>query len=82
MRVCALCRLGVRVPAILISPWVAKGTVVGTDRVFEHASIPNTVTQHFLGSNTAGTAREQNAQTFLDLLSLDTMRTDSIFFNT
>ena len=75
-------RLGVRVPAILISPWVAKGTVVGTDRVFEHASIPNTVTRHFLGSNTAGTAREQNAQTFLDLLSLDTMRTDSIFFNT
>lgn len=75
-------RLGVRVPAILISPWVPKGGVVGTDRVFEHASIPATVTNHFIGSYTASTKREQNAQTFLDLLSLDVMRTDSVFFNT
>ncbi|MGC2161532.1 MAG: alkaline phosphatase family protein [Silvibacterium sp.] len=75
-------RLGVRVPAILISPWIPKGTVVGTDRIFEHASIPNTVTNHFLGSNTTGTVREQGAQTFLDLLSLETMRTDSVVFNT
>jgi phospholipase C len=75
-------RLGVRVPAILISPWVPKGTIVGTDRVFEHASIPNTVTNHFLGSNTIGTQREQNSQTFLDLLSLEAMRTDSVYFNT
>ena len=74
-------RLGVRVPAILISPWIPKGTVVGTDRVFEHASIPATVTNHFIGSYTASTAREQSAQTFLDLLSLDTMRTDSVVFN-
>lgn len=75
-------RLGVRVPAILISPWVPKGTIVGSDRVFEHASIPNTVTRHFIGSNTIGTQREQAAQTFLDLLSLGTMRTDSLVFNT
>jgi phospholipase C len=75
-------RLGVRVPAILISPWIPKGTVVGTDRVFEHASIPATVTGHFIGSYTASTAREQSAQTFLDLLSLDTIRTDSVVFNT
>jgi phospholipase C len=75
-------RLGVRVPAILISPWVPKGTVVGTDRVFEHASIPATVTSHFIGNYTASTLREQSAQTFLDLLSLDTMRTDTVVFNT
>jgi phospholipase C len=75
-------RLGVRVPAILISPWIPKGTVVGTDRVFEHASIPATVTSHFIGSYTASTAREQSAQTFLDLLSLDNIRTDSVVFNT
>jgi len=74
-------RLGVRVPAILISPWVPKGTVVGTDRVFEHASIPNTVTNHFIGSYPAATPREQAAQTFLDLLSLPTMRTDSVVFS-
>jgi phospholipase C len=75
-------RLGVRVPAILISPWVPKGTVVGTDRVFEHASIPNTVTNHFIGAYPAATAREQAAQTFLDLLSLPVMRTDSVVFST
>ncbi len=75
-------RLGIRVPAVLISPWIPKGTVVGIDRVFEHASIPNTVTRKFTGSNTIGTAREQNSQTFLDLLSLDTMRTDYLVFST
>jgi phospholipase C len=75
-------RLGVRVPAILVSPWVAKGFVVPSERIFEHASIPATASSHFIGAYTANTQREQNAQTFLDLLSLDEMRTDSIFFNT
>jgi phospholipase C len=75
-------RLGVRVPAILVSPWVPKGMVVPADRVFEHASIPATASSHFIGTYSANTQREQNAQTFLDLLSLDTMRTESIFFNT
>jgi phospholipase C len=75
-------RLGVRVPAILISPWVAAGTVVGTDRVFEHASIPATVTNHFIGAYPTATPRERAAQTFLDLLSLPAMRTDNITFNT
>jgi phospholipase C len=75
-------RLGIRVPAILVSPWVPKGTVVGADRVFEHASIPATATNHFIGNYDARTPREKNAQTFLDLLSLDTMRTDSLIFNT
>jgi phospholipase C len=68
-------RLGVRVPAILISPWVPKGLVVN-GRVFEHASIPATVTKHFLGSYTQRTAREIAADTFLDLVSLDVMRQD------
>jgi len=74
-------RLGVRVPAIAISPWIAKGTIVpGTEdpanqRVFEHASIPATVTSHFLGDYDARTDREKKAETFLDLLT-DTMRPD------
>ena len=68
-------RLGVRVPAILISPWVPKGLVVN-GRVFEHASIPATVTKHFLGSYAQRTAREIAADTFLDLVSLDVMRQD------
>jgi phospholipase C len=74
-------RLGVRVPAVLISPWIAKGTVIGADRIFEHASIPATATSHFIGNYAARTPREQAAQTFLDLLSLDAMRTDSVTFN-
>lgn len=74
-------RLGVRVPAVLISPWIPKGTVVpGTEagaagRVFEHASIPATATSHFVGSYDKRTPREKAAATFLDLLS-DQMRPD------
>jgi phospholipase C len=74
-------RLGVRVPAVLISPWIPKGTVVSADRVFEHASIPNTVTSHFMGAYAAATAREKAAETFLDLLSLPAMRTDNVVFS-
>lgn len=68
-------RLGVRVPAILISPWIPKATVVD-GRTFEHASIPATVTKFFLGDYPQRTAREAAADTFLDLLSLDAMRQD------
>jgi phospholipase C len=75
-------RLGVRVPAILISPWIAKATVVpGTEdpvngRIFEHASIPATVTKKFLGTYDDRSPREKAALTFLDLLT-DTMRPES-----
>ncbi|MEO7190746.1 MAG: alkaline phosphatase family protein [Vicinamibacterales bacterium] len=72
-------RLGVRVPAILISPWIPKGTVVG-GRTFEHASIPATVTDFFIGSFDARSPREKDAETFLDLLSLTEMRTDAPLF--
>jgi phospholipase C len=70
-------RLGVRVPALLISPWVARGRIVD-GRVFEHASIPATVTQWRLpGFDDANrTAREAGAETFLDLLELPAPRTD------
>jgi phospholipase C len=75
-------RLGLRVPAILVSPWVAKATVVPgpedpvNGKVFEHASIPATVTSFFLGDYAARSPREQQALTFLDLLS-DEMRPDA-----
>src|ERR1700674_818534 len=68
-------RLGVRVPAILVSPWIPKGTVV-SGRTFEHASIPATVTKFFLGDYDQRSPREKSAETFLDLLSLPVMRTD------
>jgi phospholipase C len=79
-------RLGVRVPAILISPWIPKGTVVPgvgpqDGRIFEHASIPATVTKLFLGDYDARSVREKKADTFLDLLTLDQMRTDAPDFD-
>ncbi len=78
-------RLGVRVPAILISPWIPKGTVV--DRVFDHASIPATVTKFFIGDYAPRSPRETSADIFIEpnrqgadparnLFSLTTMRTD------
>jgi hypothetical protein len=73
-------RLGIRVPAVLISPWVAAGTVID-GRTFEHASIPATVTSFFIGAYDQRTPREKAADTFLDLLSLDTMRQDWTIFN-
>jgi phospholipase C len=74
-------RLGVRVPAILVSPWVQKGTVVD-GRNFEHASIPATVMAWLLpqhGSKNRS-VRELNAETFLDLLTLGAPREDCIEF--
>jgi phospholipase C len=78
-------RLGVRVPAILISPWIPKGTVV--DRVFDHASIPATITKFFLGDYSPRSPRETSADIFIEpnvqpvdptrnLLSLAAMRAD------
>jgi phospholipase C len=72
-------RLGVRVPAILVSPWVPKGTVIND--VYEHASIPGTLTQWFLpnfdtGNADARSPREKTANTFLDQLSLDAQRSE------
>jgi phospholipase C len=75
-------RLGVRVPAILVSPWIPKATVVPgpedpvNGRIFEHASIPATVTRQFLGTYNDRSPREKAALTFLDLLS-DTMRPEA-----
>jgi phospholipase C len=74
-------RLGIRVPAVLVSPWIPEATVV-TDRVFDHASIPATVTRQFIGSYSARSPREINADTFLDFLTLSSPRTDRITFQT
>jgi phospholipase C len=73
-------RLGVRVPAILISPWIPKGTVVD-GRIFEHASIPATVTGHFLGTYDPRSPREKAAETFLDLLTSPVLRNDCPVFD-
>jgi phospholipase C len=79
-------RLGVRVPAILVSPWIPAGTVV--NRVFDHASIPATVTKFFLGDYSGDRSpREIAADVFIEpqgetvdpdrnVLSLEVMRAD------
>jgi phospholipase C len=78
-------RLGVRVPAILISPWIPKNTV--ENRVFDHASIPATVARFFSSDDWHVSPREKAADVFIEpnganvdparnLLSLDVMRTD------
>jgi phospholipase C len=76
-------RLGVRVPAILVSPFVAKGTVVDDGRIFEHSSIPATAMKWLLPNfdNSQRSPREAVAPTFLDLLTLDTMRNDTPEFS-
>ena len=83
-------RLGVRVPAVLVSPWIPKGTVV--NRVFDHASIPATITKFFLGDASPRSPREISADVFIEpksanvdparnLLSLAAMRADCPDFN-
>lgn len=67
-------RLGVRVPAVLVSPWVARGTVIND--VFEHASIPGTVTDYFIGEYDERSPREKVANMFLNSVSLKKMRSD------
>jgi phospholipase C len=74
-------RLGIRVPAVLVSPWIPRGTVVpgpedsANGRIFEHASIPATVSNFFLQGDVKRTVREKNAATYLDLLTAQ-MRPD------
>jgi len=67
-------RLGVRVPAILISPWVGRGVI---NDIYEHASIPATITEYFLGAYAARSPREIAANTFLNSISLPAMRPDN-----
>ncbi len=59
-------QLGVRVPAILVSPRTGKGTVNST--VFDHSSIPATLRAMF-GMARFLTARDAQAATFEGMLS-------------
>lgn len=67
-------RLGVRVPAILVSPWVEKGQIDST--VYEHASLPATV-RNLFGLPDSLTARDRAANTFEKNLSRSTPRSDA-----
>jgi phospholipase C len=74
-------RLGVRVPAILISPWIEPGTVLHgptgpfPTSEFEHSSIPATVKKIFHLKNFL-TKRDAWAGTFEGIINRTTPRTD------
>jgi phospholipase C len=65
-------RLGVRVPAVLVSPYIPAGTVIG-DTVFDHASLAATARKVFIGAgweDTFLTQRDKVANTFEGVLTL------------
>ncbi|KAM0935439.1 putative phospholipase C [Dioscorea sansibarensis] len=74
-------RLGVRVPTILISPWIEPGTVLHgpsgpyPNSEFEHSSIPATVKKIF-NLKSFLTKRDAWAGTFETVLTRTTPRTD------
>jgi phospholipase C len=57
-------RIGLRVPAIVISPWIAKGSI--EHRMLQHTSIIKTVCEIF-DLNGPLNRRDQSAQSFGDL---------------
>jgi len=61
-------RLGIRVPAVMASPYIKPGTVIGSadGTLYDHASIIATARKLFLPDwqNTALTNRDKNAMTF------------------
>ena len=77
-------RLGIRVPAIFISPWIDSGTLIQTQ--YEHASIPATVANRFIADPAQRnlTPRESRANLFTqdpNLFTLPEARTDSFYFS-
>jgi phospholipase C len=70
-------RLGIRVPAVVISPWIDPLTIDSTR--YEHASIAATARRMFLGDAWQTkflNKRDQAANTFERNLTRDTARTD------
>ena len=66
-------RLGLRVPAVLISPFIPERTIVHTR--LEHASVPATLKVLF-GLSDFLTDRDRHANTFHGVAELDLPRTD------
>ncbi|MBY5164466.1 phosphoesterase [Nitriliruptoria bacterium AS10] len=66
---------GVRVPALVVSPWVAAGVVDHTVR--EHSSVPATVAQLFGVAAPARASAAPFAGGVVDLLTQATPRTDA-----
>ena len=73
-------RLGVRVPAVLISPYIAPGTIDPT--IYDHSSVIATARKLLIPNvaNSHLTLRDKNANTFEHNLTLAQARTDNIDF--
>jgi phospholipase C len=74
--------LGIRVPAVIVSPFIRSGTVDHT--VYDHTSLIATARKLFLGADWEKsflTRRDQNAKTFDHLLTLKSPRTDVVSFD-
>jgi phospholipase C len=61
---------GVRTPAIVVSPWIPRGTI--DHRIYDHASVPATLEAVFQLQPL--TARDASARSLMPLLSLPTPR--------
>ena len=71
-------RFGVRVPAVLVSPLIANGTVFRAPgpTPIDHTSILKTVEERWLPAGTSLTKRDAAAPSLGDVLTLSTPRTD------
>lgn len=76
-------RYGVRVPAVLVSPWIPAGSIVrrpkGSKYPYDHTSVIKTLRKIFEIGGTALTPRENAAPDFLDVLSLPEPTNDGPF---
>ena len=72
-------RLGVRVPAVFVSPCIPAGTVI-SDQDYDHSSVVATVRKLFCQGTSALTWREVQAATFENVLTLegDAIRSDVV----
>ena len=64
--------LGVRVPTVVISPWVAKGEVV--DTIFDHTSMIKTLRELFSLDRPPLSPRERNANSLLGIFTEEQAR--------
>lgn len=76
---CDFTRLGVRVPAVAVSPWIRRGTVVSKPNLFEHSSVPRAIHELFVPGYKPLTKREAFAAPFHSaVLNLTSPRTDTV----
>jgi hypothetical protein len=74
-------RLGVRVPAVLVSPFIPPGTIIH-DKVFDHTSLIATARKLFIPEweKFFLTERDRHAETFEDCLTLASPRSGKVKF--